>query len=262
MSVTSDPSQYADSSNLRKRGNLHVKYAHKSWFGWVRDRLEIAPGDRIADVGCGAGWFWNSVVESLPEIELMLADVSTGMVDEALKLLQDHARIAPLNGVVADIVDLPFEDDRFDHVVAMHMLYHIESIETAVAELKRILRPGGTITVTTNGANNLEEIYRLGSRAFGGSPQDPVLAYFNRDKAETVLGDAFEQVTAHRFEDVYHIDAAVDVFDCLTSFPPGNRASASQIKVLKTDIDARLAQGDGCISTIRECWLVTARKPM
>ncbi|MBP0574103.1 methyltransferase domain-containing protein, partial [Mycobacterium tuberculosis] len=49
----------------------------------------------------------------------------------------------------------------FDAVVAMHMLYHLADPAVGIAEMARVLKPGGTLLVTTNGVDNMRELYAL-----------------------------------------------------------------------------------------------------
>ena len=59
---------------------------------------------------------------------------------------------------MADIRDLPFEDESFDGVVANHMLYHVPDRPQALAEIRRVLRSAGRVFATTNGGDHLQEI--------------------------------------------------------------------------------------------------------
>ena len=52
---------------------------------------------------------------------------------------------------VADAEDLPFADASYDLVAAMWMLYHVPDLDRALAEVRRVLRPGGHLLAVTNG---------------------------------------------------------------------------------------------------------------
>jgi ubiquinone/menaquinone biosynthesis C-methylase UbiE len=145
--------QYSDSRKLAARARLHQEYtiAETPWFPWVAARLPLATGNRVLDVGCGPGWFWAAAAGVVPEgLALTLVDLSPGMVQEAME------RCWPLNfasveGQQADAAALPFADNSFETVIAMHMLYHVPEPATAIAEMHRVLKPGGSLAVTTNG---------------------------------------------------------------------------------------------------------------
>ncbi len=50
-----------------------------------------------------------------------------------------------------DAQSIPFEDETFDAVIANHMLYHVPDRPKAIAEIKRVLKPGGRLIATTIG---------------------------------------------------------------------------------------------------------------
>jgi SAM-dependent methyltransferase len=116
------------------------------------DRLGLAPGDRLLDLGCGAG---RHAFEALRRG----ARVVAFDYDEAE--LKDVAAMAAAMGAAGDIAAsgasattrgdatrLPFPDASFDRVIAAEILEHIDDDETAIRELARVLRPGGTMAVT------------------------------------------------------------------------------------------------------------------
>ncbi len=61
--------QYKDSAQLKKRANLHALYrtAEVSWFDWVIGRIDLQPGHRVVEVGCGPGWMWDESSVVIPE---------------------------------------------------------------------------------------------------------------------------------------------------------------------------------------------------
>lgn len=115
-------------------------------------RLAVSPGERLLDVGCGAG---RHACEALRRGALVVA-VDTdgaGLTDTAsliTAMLDDGVVPAPGTGwaVNASALELPFPDGAFDRVVAAEVLEHIGPDEQALRELTRVLRPGGTIAVT------------------------------------------------------------------------------------------------------------------
>lgn len=116
------------------------------------DRLGLAPGERALDMGCGAGrhafemYRRGGRVTAFDLDQAELDGVQT-MLDamEAERQVPDAATARTVQG---DAAALPFADGEFDRVVASEVLEHIPDADPAIAELVRVLRPGGTMAVT------------------------------------------------------------------------------------------------------------------
>ncbi len=259
--ITSGVSQqYADSSKLAARARLHREFSvGEPWFSWVMDRLPFAAGESVLDIGCGPAWFWAGSEGHFPKgLHLTLADQSEGMVKEATE------RCAPLGfasvtGQQADVTALPFADASFDVVIAMHMLYHVADQEKAVAELHRVLKPGGTLAVSNNGAGNLKQLYAL-TTVFGSPPIDPAAVAFGHERAESLLGAQFGNVTKAVCPGGLHVTDPEVVFMALTSYPPGDRASEAELEAFRREIATAFAAGNGVLDVQKDAALFLSRK--
>lgn len=253
--------QYQNSEKLAARARLHRNYtvADEGWFEFVVKRLGIAPGAKALDVGCGPAWFWATVANTLPElIDLTLVDVSPGMVSEAMGRA-GTLRTWTVRGETADAQTLPFPDASFDNVVAMHMLYHVPDQERAIAEMHRVLKPGGTLAITTNGLNNMRALYAL-TTVFGSQPSDPAAAHFGFDRATRLIEAQFGDVTHEVHPAGMRITSPEDVFLALTSYPPGDGASEEQLLAFRGVIDEAFAKGNGVLEVKNESAVFVARK--
>jgi SAM-dependent methyltransferase len=151
--------QYRTDSNLQTRIDLHRRFSTNPapWHRWVFDRFRFGADDRILEVGSGPGELWSQNVDRIPAgWRLTLVDFSPGMVEAAERALGDRAEYR-----VADVQELPFADESFDGAIANHMLYHVPERRRALAELARVLRPGGRFYASTNGEEHLREIFEL-----------------------------------------------------------------------------------------------------
>lgn len=255
--------QYSDSSRLAARARLHSEFssAETPWFTWVARHLPISPGANILDVGCGPAWFWPEAVGALPSpFELTLLDQSPGMVDEALGRCRSLP-LASLAGVTADAIALPFPDGAFDAVIAMHMLYHVSDQERAIAEFHRVLRPGGTLLVTTNGIDNMRELYRL-TTAFGSPPTDPAAVAFGFDRAEQLMRGRFGNAALSVHPQAMRVTDPEVVYLALTSYPPGDTAPPDQQAAFRAAIGGAFAAGAGALEVTKQTGVITARKPI
>jgi SAM-dependent methyltransferase len=259
--TTGVAAQYSTSEKLAARARLHTQYSvsDEGWFEWVARRLGLRDGDTVLDIGCGPGWFWANAAPLLPDrLDLTLADQSAGMIKEA------EARCGSLKAwsvtsIEADAAALPFADASFDTVVAMHMLYHVRDQTKAIAEMYRVLKPGGLLAVTTNGAGNLRDLYAL-TTVFGSKPVEPVAAIFGLDIAEQHLRAQFGNVTREIQPARLRITSPDDVFMALTSYPPGDGAPEEQLTAFRAAIAAAFARGNGVLDVEKEVGLFLSRK--
>ncbi|MBJ6124472.1 class I SAM-dependent methyltransferase [Microvirga splendida] len=253
--------QYSDSQKLAARARINSKYtvAEVGWFPWVAGQLPLRAGDRVLDIGCGPGWFWAATASAWPEkLDLTLADFSPGMVQEAVARCQ-ALPFGSVQGQQADASALPFEDGSFDAVIAMHMLYHLPDPRKGIAEMFRVLKPGGFLAVTTNGAGNMRRMYEL-TAVFGSPPSDPAAAAFGFDTADRLMRSQFGNVTRAQHPARLRITDPEDVFLALTSYPPGDGASASQLAEFRDAIATAFEQGNGVLEVEKEAGLFLSRK--
>jgi hypothetical protein len=115
-------------------------------------RFPVGPGDRVLDMGCGAGRHAFALYRTGADVVAM--DRSASDLDEvsAMFVAMRAAGEVPLSAAAAavqgDATALPFPDGSFDRVVAAEVLEHLPEDERAIAELTRVLKPGGLLAVT------------------------------------------------------------------------------------------------------------------
>jgi SAM-dependent methyltransferase len=251
--------QYKDSSKLAKRANLHMKYGRNDWFPWIEAQGGFAPGMSVLDIGCGAGWFWSSTAQSLPaDLDITLADMSEGMVAEALERVRGTGRWQQVTGQVADVCKMPFADASFDRVMALHMLYHAEDQPAAIAEIARVMKPDGVALVATNGGNNMATADALRQKAFD-LPDRPVIN-FMLENAPPLLGAQFGDVELRPRRDVMNCTEEDDLFGYLTSFPPGDSASEPELAKLHGLVAEGFRDGGGVFAIPVETGVFLCRK--
>jgi ubiquinone/menaquinone biosynthesis C-methylase UbiE len=107
------------------------------------DLLGAIPGHRILEVGCGLGDDAAALAGRVaPGGAVVAVDGSQAMVDAAA---QRHGDVAGLSFELADATELPFEDASFDGCRIDRVLQHIADPARAIAEMARVLRPGGVL---------------------------------------------------------------------------------------------------------------------
>ena len=103
-------------------------------------------GSRVLEAGCGVGAQTVTLAQRSPGARFTSVDISADSIAEA-KRRADRAGLTNVEFQQADIFALPFEAESFDHVFVCFVLEHLSRPVEALAILKRLLRPGGTITV-------------------------------------------------------------------------------------------------------------------
>ncbi|RDH79635.1 methyltransferase domain-containing protein [Mycolicibacterium moriokaense] len=112
------------------------------------DLLAAAPGSRILEVGCGLGDDAAALAGRVqPGGTVVAVDGSQAMVDAAR---QRHHAVAGLMFDVADAAQLPYEEGSFDGSRIDRVLQHIGDPGAAIAEMARVLRPGGVLVAFDN----------------------------------------------------------------------------------------------------------------
>lgn len=130
------------------KGIRPQRFWHEEKFREVIDSLPDATG-KLLDVGCAAGSLTFLAASLRPNIEVTGVDVSASQVAFANSNI---ASLAPKSKFIAiSATDLPFPNNSFDMVTSVELIEHLNSSENArlVAEVFRVLRPGGYWIVTT-----------------------------------------------------------------------------------------------------------------
>jgi SAM-dependent methyltransferase len=185
------PAQYADDRNLSARQRFwQFQDPYFDIVSWVLDLARLSPGMRVLDAGCGNGIYLRGLRDR--RCVAVGCDLSAGMLGTA-------AHPALLN---ADVTALPLRDGAVDVALAIHMLYHVPSRETATRELRRVVATGGTCIVVTNGSRHTRSLRALVERAVReetpGWQMRPATHAFTAENAAAQLAVAFETVTCVR----------------------------------------------------------------
>ncbi|MEO8956871.1 MAG: class I SAM-dependent methyltransferase [Ktedonobacteraceae bacterium] len=197
--------QYNNAQKLEARIQLHQLFSTNrySWFRWVFDHFALPPQSLILELGCGPGYLWSKNADCIPaQGQITLSDFSPGMLQEAQQNLRDIQRSFTFQQV--DAQSIPFETESFDAVIANHMLYHVPDRARALAEIHRVLKPGGVFYAATNGRNNMRELREITTRLvpsagtmWGEMPHDQgQLDHFYLETGGAELAPWFSPVTS------------------------------------------------------------------
>jgi SAM-dependent methyltransferase len=142
------------------------------------EALQQRRARRVLEVGCGTGDLAVRIAEA--GCELIAVDQSPQMVATAAAKGVDARQ--------GDVQQLPFDDASFDGAVAAWMLYHVADLDRGLAELARVLVPGGLLVAITNGDDHLAELY-------DAVAADKLRSSFSRENGEAMLERHFVNIT-------------------------------------------------------------------
>src|SRR3989344_769736 len=131
----------------------HIRTKEHSWrlpeaYSLILDYFKefcIKPGQKILDIGYGSGYFLKAADEA--GLDTYGIDIS----EEGMKIAQKSSPNSKL--YVGKGEDLPFEDNFFDHVACIGVLEHFMDIEKGIKEMKRVIKPGGTLLILVPNIN-------------------------------------------------------------------------------------------------------------
>lgn len=109
----------------------------------LRAGLPLVAGDRVLDLGCGAGH--ELLALEREGMRAVGVDLSAAMVEASRRRLLSEG--VPVRLVRADVAGLPFRDRTFDACRIERVLQHVADPAAVLGEVRRVLRPGGSVAV-------------------------------------------------------------------------------------------------------------------
>jgi ubiquinone/menaquinone biosynthesis C-methylase UbiE len=138
----------------------------------------LRPGAALLDVGCGTGTITADLADAVAPGPVSVVDSSADAIEQARLTLAGRS----VAFMVGDVHALDFPDDSFDVVHAHQVLQHVADPVAALAELRRVTRPGGLVAVRDSDYEAMTwypeapavqawlDLYRRVARANGGEP--------------------------------------------------------------------------------------------
>jgi ubiquinone/menaquinone biosynthesis C-methylase UbiE len=211
--------------DLQKRIDIHEKYGARDIDEWMLELLKPQRGDRILDVGCGAGKQCRAFHEYLEgKAQITGGDVSDELLGKAEELNRSLGE--PFTIMKLDF-NQPFEFDAdvFDLASCCFAIYYAEDIPFTISEMHRVLKSGGRLFTTGPMPENKQLFYDI-IREATGKPIPPMPG--SSRYGSKILGairDLFTDVEVHIFENPL-------VFEDLQPFLDYTRASLSEDRLL------------------------------
>lgn len=188
--------QYRTEANLCARQSIYIYQQPPVDLPGAVMELAVRTGDEtVVDVGCGNGRYLAELGRRGHRGRVVGIDLSAGMLEAA----RQAAPLAQL--AVADACLLPIRTGAATLALAMHMLYHVPDAARAVAELERVLAPGGRMVVVLNDQDHLQELRQAVQQARHqvGLGAEPFGERLWLSEGEAILKAAFSSVVRHDF---------------------------------------------------------------
>lgn len=147
----------------------------------------------LLDIGCGTGQFLETISKQRGGISLHGIDLSPSAVQSTCR--------RGIKATEGDAQHIPFPDDSFSAVVAKHMIYHVDNPRKALLEMRRVARPGGTLSISVNNTNSLPRIQETLLRAITLAGATP------RQSNNWIDGDTLGQLMTSEFGDCQTVSA-------------------------------------------------------
>jgi ubiquinone/menaquinone biosynthesis C-methylase UbiE len=135
--------------------------ADSPWHEQLKALLFDLTGYQVLEIGCGRGGFTAWLATCQP-LGIVAADFSTEAVTKARTL-----EPAGTSFIVADIERIPLRTGSLDMVISCETVEHVPCPPAAIAEMARLLRPGGRLYLTTPNYLSMTGIYRVYVRLTG-----------------------------------------------------------------------------------------------
>jgi ubiquinone/menaquinone biosynthesis C-methylase UbiE len=251
--------QYARSDNLSARIFIHQRFSlnPQNWYEFVFDHLMLVGTQQVLELGCGTGSLWQTCLPRIgAQACLCLSDLSPGMVANCRSLLGDDPRFGFMQ---CDAQHIPLGDASCDRVVANHMLYHVPNIDTCLAEICRVLKPGGWLVAATNGKRHLAELHELVHQV---DPAFPIGSdandRFGLENGPDMLHLFFDDVRVEEFDDALWVTEAEPLVAYVCSMWTASNEEAV-VEQMQASFNAKI-EADGGIFIQKSSGVIIASK--
>ncbi|WP_018871691.1 bifunctional demethylmenaquinone methyltransferase/2-methoxy-6-polyprenyl-1,4-benzoquinol methylase UbiE [Thioalkalivibrio sp. ALJ16] len=121
---------------------------HRVWKRYTLERTGVRAGMKILDLAGGTGDLAGAFAPRVgPKGQIVVCDINASMLEAGRDRMLDEGHVGNLDFVQADAEQLPYPDDYFDRVTIAFGLRNVTRKERALAEMRRVIKPGGRVLV-------------------------------------------------------------------------------------------------------------------
>ena len=120
---------------------------HKKAEIWALSKIELKDDMCVLDIGCGGGLNLKNIATKLKGGRVFGVDYSKDCVEYSKKFNQEAVNDGKMQILEASVSNLPFEDAKFDIVIAFETIYFWPDLRQNLKEVSRVLKPGGSFYI-------------------------------------------------------------------------------------------------------------------
>jgi ubiquinone/menaquinone biosynthesis C-methylase UbiE len=203
MSSAQHPASEAALRAARMYDDYHVPAMFRPWAGVLLERAALQPGERVLDLACGSGIVARLAAAQVgSQGQVTALDLNPAMLDVARSHDSEAPGIAWTHG---SALDLPFADAAFDAVLCQQGFQFFPDPARALAEIRRVLSPGGRVLLLVSQAIERNPLYHRLNEAMLARTGIPAYAapftLGQPGRLEELLSDAqFRDISAESAE--------------------------------------------------------------
>jgi ubiquinone/menaquinone biosynthesis C-methylase UbiE len=192
MSTQPIKEQYATSKNLETRMSIYqYSVDPKPFSKWLAEQIVPQNNVKVLELGCGTGDLWKDLKASFHDCEIILSDISEGMLKKSKENLGEEV----FQYEIIDFHHIPYPNRTFDVIISNHNLYHAADLEKVLGEIRRVMKDDGVFYSTTSSNENmasLKELIHITDDMMW--PNSVVAATFGAETGIKILSGHFQHV--------------------------------------------------------------------
>ncbi len=185
--------EWAEQGRGEEMGRHHASIVAQTF-----DRMDLRPGDRVLDLGCGAGWATRLIASRVAGGERPGQAVGLDISDEMIRVARRNSTAFDNVMFVAGSAEqIPWEENFFTKILSVESFYYYPDQERALHEIFRVLAPHGEVFVLIN-------LYKDNpySLRWVDELKVPVQVRSEQEYVQLMREHAFEDVAAERIPDL------------------------------------------------------------
>jgi len=204
-----DPTSDQDCDSQVDCWERFYKEHRRPWRGIGKISLDLEPGSKVLDVGCGTGKTTAALIKT--GMDTTGLDFSPSAISHCISVFGNKAKFT-----IAECDRMPFPDNHFDAVVAVHIFEHLNDTQMrdTVKEISRVLVPGGIVFARTFAVEDV----RAGGKDRNTRGNGIEYRYYSEEEMKEIFR-GFDLLSCERKDETMRFGAVRVRMECLFRLP-------------------------------------------